>query len=236
MMDGYCVDAWGMRYCQEHRETYLRCYFCSRLIPPNRFDTADGALAGLPADRVRCPTCRHTAVESETRLSAVRATAHEWIRSEGLLLIRSDLQVELSAQRDLASEDGAKENLGVARHKVWTADGCVTRKDSTGIALLRGMPAWLCLLVLVHEYGHVWLAEQRLWHWPRWSEEGFCTLLEWRWCAAHPSGEACYWQKCLESNPDPIYGDGLRQVRSICERYGFPVFIRYILRTQTLPR
>jgi hypothetical protein len=81
----------------------------------------------------------------------------------------------------------------------------------------------------------VWLIVHDIKSLPLWAEEGFCDLLAHRYYTHLNTDESRYHAKGIETNPNPIYGDGFRRVRAIADAMGFQRFVEALQRTKRLP-
>jgi hypothetical protein len=98
------------------------------------------------------------------------------------------------------------------------------------------MPPALFQGVVAHELGHAWLHINTLTRLSQKDEEGFCELMSFAYYSGLGTDDSRYRMKCIEENPDPIYGEGFREVRAIQRRYGFVEFIRLLEGTRRMPR
>ena len=58
--------------------------------------------------------------------------------------------------------------------------------------------------MLVHELGHVWLAQHEIFNLPDWANEGFCVFLEYKLFKEMNSPLAQYYTTSIEQSNDPI--------------------------------
>jgi hypothetical protein len=75
-----------------------------------------------------------------------------------------------------------------------------------------GLPATQFGQVLAHEMGHAWLAGCPGSGRPAEEEEGICELLGSWWLLARGGRLAAHLLDRLSTNPDPVYGQGFRDV------------------------
>lgn len=233
LMSEYLVDYWGTKYCKEHEGRYPKCAFCGRLVPPLQQER--GAKEG---ERVRCPICRKSAVESLPQARTLFRGLMQRLNAQGLQYNNIPLQVELVDRATLAQLLNGRSGvdaLGVTTHSTHMQNGQVMRTEVNGIAVLRGLPSILFLGVCVHELGHAWLALQSIQGLSAWAEEGFCELLSYRFYKEQNDDESRYQATAIEKNPDPVYGEGFRRVRAIADRMGFQKFVEMLKTTKRLP-
>jgi hypothetical protein len=116
-----------------------------------------------------------------------------------------------------------------------TLNGKETTTEVNGVAVLEGMPALTFQGVTIHELGHVWLIVHGVKNLPLWAEEGFCELLAHRYYNQLNTSEGLYYTRAIETNQNPIYGDGYRRVSAIADRISFQRFIEVLQKTRRLP-
>jgi hypothetical protein len=88
--------------------------------------------------------------------------------------------------------------------------------DVRDVLMLQGLPALWFAKTLVHENMHAWIWENHIQIHDLMFSEGLCEVLAFEWLRRQ-RGElpAALGEQMLRS-PDPIYGEGLRAVRSAC--------------------
>lgn len=229
----YLVDAWGTKFCKRHKNEYLTCSFCGRLIPPEQQERGVQNI-----DSVRCPICRASAIETILQAQPIFARLKQWVSSQRLTYNNLPLTLELCNRARLAQymhTRGEPHALGVTMSTAHTLNGQDLRTEVNGIAILHGLPSTLFQGVTIHELGHVWLIAHGIKGLPTWAEEGFCDLLSYRYYIQLDTPESCYHAASIERNPHPIYGDGFRRVRTIADRVGFERLVETLLRAKQLP-
>lgn len=231
LMGGFLVDHWGTKYCKEHQQQYPSCEYCRRLVPPQQQEQR--------SEVVRCPICRSSAVETKEEAQPLYARVLLWTKSQGLTYNYLPLTLELCERAKLAQllhERGGSHLLGVTTSTTYTQDGHIVRTEVSGIAILQGLPAALFQGVAMHELGHVWLIVHGVRGLPSRDEEGFCELLAYRYYQYLNTPESHYHASSTEKNPDPVYGDGFRRLRTLADKYSFPQLLSILNTTKQLPR
>lgn len=116
--------------------------------------------------------------------------------------------------------------LGITFYQTLIRRRKLVRTKILGIAVVRGLSPIRFQGVVAHELGHVWTALHCVRLQP-WAEEGFCELLAYRFYVDLGTAESYFHARCIEENPDPIYGDGFRRMRALLGPNGIERFIRY---------
>ncbi len=127
------------------------------------------------------------------------------------------------------------DSLGVTMSTTHTLNGRVMRTEVNGVAILEGLPTTLFQGVTIHELGHVWLVVHDIKGLPSWAEEGFCELLSYHYYTQLDTSESRYHAENVASNPNPVYGEGFRRVRTIADAMGFQRFVETMRNTKRLP-
>ena len=83
-------------------------------------------------------------------------------------------------------------------HRIWLLE------NQTYIFLLSGVG---------HEMGHTWCRDNKI-HFSQMEEEGFCELLAYHVLSTQFSKLGNKWRTLMMNNPDEIYGNGLRFMKS----------------------
>ena len=234
-MHEYLVDSWGTMYCKEHQGTYPSCTYCGRLVPPKQ---QERDVAGV---EIRCPICRTSAIETVDQARPIFSRLIQWVNSQGLVYNNLHLSLELVDRQKLGrlitgrSGTAGIHSQGVTLSTTHTQNGKEIRTEVNGIAVLEGMPVLSFQGVTVHELGHVWLIVHDIRDLPLAEEEGFCELLAHRYYIQLNTKESLYHARSIETNPNPIYGDGYRCVSAIVDPIGFNRFIATLQKTKKLP-
>ena len=228
----FLVDQWGTKFCKEHEKQYPHCDFCGRLISPQQQES------GGHAESTRCPICRSTSVETIHEAQPLFQQCKQWVSRQGLKYNNQRLSLELVDRAKLARYLSIRTEphaLGATMSSTYVQDGQVVRTEIGGVAVLQGLPAPLFQGVTIHELGHVWLLVQGISNLPMWAEEGFCELLAQRFHTEINSPEHLRYARNIERNPNSVYGEGYRRVRTIADKLGFERFVQQLSITKRLP-
>jgi hypothetical protein len=86
--------------------------------------------------------------------------------------------------------------------------------EVTFIAVQNQLPRDLFGIVVAHELGHTWLVQQRAVLSNR-MEEGICEWLSHAFALQSGSADAAWTAHRIETNPDPVNGEGFRRFRHL---------------------
>ena len=210
-----------------------RCFICE--TPTDEEPLDDG--------RAICPKCRAAAVtdpdEAERVFRAVRdamrsgmglATDHRIAFS---LVDRPTLHRKAKGISDSPNELGLfVQNVTYrTRERRSASDGRVLSRKTEKTAekfdvyALDSMPREVLEYVCAHELGHDWQAER----YPKITDpavkEGFAEYVGWLYNRMRGRHRL---NRRIETNPDPVYGEGFRRIRRIADREGFEGVCRYL--------
>ena len=228
----FLADQWGNRYCKEHQGEYPACEYCGRLVPPTMRESSG------QHDAVRCPLCRKSAIETIEDAQPIFSQLKQWISNQGLRYNNLPISLELCGRATLShylQEMHDHHTLGVTLSTTYMENGRIVQNKVEKIAVLRGLPSFLFEGVVVHELGHAWLIVHGIQGLPEWAEEGFCELLAYRYYGAQGTDVARYRIESMLRNPDPIYGEGFRRMRTLAKNIGFAQFLEQLRVTKRLP-
>ena len=128
-----------------------------------------------------------------------------------------------------------------------------TRTDVTAVLVLTGLPRDLTSSILAHEAFHVWcsLSRRMPTHLPLEVEEGLAQLMSAKFVTSRLEHEGAnavcteeapwahlllrYLSYQIETNPDPVYGEGFRRAAACDCALGLPVLLELVAETQQFP-
>lgn len=206
----YMQDYWGNRFHPEHRAHYPFCSTCSRPITQK----SSGGYK-LQDGRIVCGLCRSQGVFKQAEADKLAEEAREILEGWGLRIPQKKISIILVDKQQLA-RDGYENATGLIRNQTRGEERTIR-----SIHMLYGVPRPMFLGTLVHELTHGWIfltlpPIKRALAW----EEGFCNYISYLYYRTQGVSSADYFIRCLELDPNPVYGDGFRRVRAIAERQG----------------
>lgn len=132
----------------EHVGRY-QCDFCGDFVAANEMFVLE------PDKRERCPKCSETAVDSETELRKLYATALDYFKNELNIILTDDIRLHftnatviqrLRGEKFVASHRFDVRNIGLAVYK----------NNKYDIYIENGAPSDQTISTLVHEMTHIW--------------------------------------------------------------------------------
>ena len=225
-------DAWGNRYCQHHQKEYTSCSCCQRLI----CEGLTGGGVGYRDGRRVCNLCRVTAVDKNEQARPLMERAVFFLTTRGFAFPHLRLSVKLVYRPELIahSEHHGSEPLGMIRTMI-PKGGLRTHRYVEGISLLIGLSRYVMEGIAVHELGHAWLFLHGVDGLSLNVEEGFCNMLSYLYHEHLNTDESHFAMRMIEKNPDPVYGNGFREVQAAVRQYGLSSVGNYLRLHRTLP-
>lgn len=206
--DGY-ADWSGQMICSSHdpsSATY--CLSCRRFCNPSES-------INLGYGTYLCGICRDDIVNKETASSIVEYI-RDGYRKAGLGEI-SNWHLKVIDVPSMRAKYGDVNVAGFA-----TQTGSLFE-----VTVLRHLSRVAFANVLAHELLHIWQYNRNLS--PESSlSEGFCNMGSYYVLKHIATNEAHAFMEMLERNPDPIYGDGFRRVKSVFDKGGWEEVINLI--------
>lgn len=230
-LDGsYLMDAWGQKAHPHHAQGPTgQCHVCARLMMPvshqNQRQLADG--------RLLCAHCHLTEVQDFAQIQAAKHAVLMQLQAVGFDYLPEYIQIVLDENQQLlnerlrASATGNVHGFTQTRQRHIPGYGLIFEHS---IHIMNGLPRLAFMGVLAHELLHVWLNERQIHHLSQGQVEGFCNL-----------GTALIYQQAstsadrelaqvllarMDSDPDPIYGDGYRVMASYLKKMGWSALLQ----------
>jgi hypothetical protein len=215
----YGFNDMGDKICSSHSDA-IQCSACLRFLK-RRVNRGSSF----------CGACEAQAVNSNGALTARSKAVLDWLSSE--VGKHSFGTIPISLKDEGFFEDDCQ---GMTK---WSSDGTTVRAE---IFIRTGLPSVRCDEVIAHEYGHVLLISDPatfqftggLDSAQSMEEEGFCELVGYRCIAALGHPDNTRHMRAMESNSNPIYGDGFRAVHALFEQQGSILAVRSSLLGQSI--
>ena len=227
----YRTNFWGQAACVDHAQT---CMYCGRFLSAA---THGGRQIKYTYNRdgercqkevPLCGLCERTLVASPENIERYRREVMEIFRKNGIEGIPEDIPIRLS---DMV-EEGKRMGRGLwgLNHSHISPS---RERYSCEISIHCNLPETLFKGVLAHELMHSWLFLYAI-ELTDAECEGFCNLGKYLVLRSSNAPEAKYlisW--ILETNTDPVYGEGFRLMKKRLDKLGWRNLMRTLRREYT---
>jgi hypothetical protein len=225
---GYRLSMHAEVTCLEH-PVRAWCVFCTR---PHE----QAAPAGWKpfSDRLwRCPSCLTGAVETQHDARRHLPRVRRQLAAIGLELPQRVLVKVVRWDEAVAKTQPPTSGvlLGLTEQVLSETEG----SRVTGIDVVAGLPPTYFGRVVAHELGHAWLALHGSPPVAGNVAEGLCELFAYAWLKRVRTPMAESLRERMRVNPNPVYGDGFREVYTAVRQHGIAVVLERLLRTGELP-
>lgn len=206
----YFTDAWQNQFCARHKDELSPCFSCSRLI----CDNLTGGGVQYEDGRKICNLCRKTAVDELDQAAPLFAEMRRALAAMGANT-DGDFPLRLADLDEIDRLAGGTPQIeaGITLMEVITSDGRETARHVQEVLILRGLPRAHSVVVMAHEFGHVWCFLNRVPDMPLMLQEGLCELFAYLLLSQTDSPEYRYHMQNIAENTDPVYGAGFRKMR-----------------------
>lgn len=225
--DRHLVDPWGNKAHVDHNGHPVEiCGSCGRILSPKgskgSFRYSDG--------RTICGVCRETAVTDLKRIGQLTTTVKSLLSTVGIDGFPAAVPLSLVDLDELKDKSGKHYNNSA---RGITLSMVMMRKDAPAVTshtihILEGLPLTEFKAVLAHELLHVWLIENGI-DLPDKETEGFCNLGAMLVNQNENTAFSKVLLSQLETNPDPVYGDGYRHMKNKLDLLNWSGLIRELL-------
>ncbi|CAB4944132.1 MAG: protein DA1 [Actinobacteria bacterium] len=208
----YWISFRGRVVCVRH-PVRRRCSFCFTVTPKPT------GWIQLGPETLRCPDCSSGAVDTPELAGRHMRRVRSDLEALGFGL-RNKVRVEVNCFDELQASSSLPNTVfGLTLHQMTTDQRL---GNATLIRVLKGLPGAHFGMVTVHEAMHAWMGENGVDPASDQHREGTCDLLAYEWLRRRRTSFARRVADSMLENPDPIYGEGLRQMVGFCERGGGP--------------
>jgi hypothetical protein len=211
MTTGFWVALTGEQFCDRH-SGMASCVLCG--MP------ADGS--GLAISL--CRRCAATSVRTQDDVKRKLPDIKQQLAALGIRTV-SPVRVQLASAENLSGIAG-DHALGVT----------VSRgKEVINLLVLQDLPLLRFGTTVAHELMHSYMTQNGFGEVPVRIAEGMCQLLAYAWVIRQDGILAAAERRQIEENPNPIYGDGFRQVREAVRRVGVRRTLATVAQQHRLP-
>jgi len=218
----YYTDALDRKMCASHlNNDAAQCSSCTG------FTTKENP---LPDGRYLCSICMGLALKPGDSFEQITNAVVKALNKIGFDDLRfEDIPIEMVSAQKLAEITNMPVNIhnkGFA--KISASMGLLGgQKISSTIYLLSYQNKIELAGALAHEMLHVWQVYNGIHMSPKLTE-GFCNMGAYLMWNTLPSSLTKIYLKILHESPDPIYGDGFREIYALYEELGWKELIKSV--------
>jgi hypothetical protein len=241
-------DFWKNVYHVSHWSHFQHCYSCGRLIHPGVTGTSPfmrGGKRHLDGREV-CNVCIKSGslvfypVQAEKILQEVLTSARRFgIDIPDIYNIALVDEKEMAAMRERELRPGeqnpAMTSLQISKSLIQQQ---TTVETKCTIYILTGLHEYFFRECLAHELMHAWIFVNCQYELVPPLREGTCNYLAYRFLQQQRnSAYKKYYIFALETNTDPVYGDGFQKVKQLVNDFGdFATFLQYLRYNSDFPK
>jgi hypothetical protein len=222
----YLLDYWGNAYHTRHKGSVIQCDFCQRFIVG---PLADG-MERLPDGRTLCAKCAPASVTSIKEARDILLDTVKKLGKRGISVEPASIELHLVGLEELRRIAGrsSRDTKGFTDCLVEKGPFGMVKNEDVKVYLLNGMPRAQMAATAAHELMHVWqFRNSKLRQDPALSE-GSCNFASYLVLRRIGGQDADYVIDGMLTDPDPIYGEGFRRVKTYAEKNGIPAWLRLL--------
>ena len=189
------------------------CASCGRFVKSDNVGLSDG--------RYICAFCAPAIVKTKQQIEWVEQQVRPLLAQNGIKNFPTDIPIEIVTTTRMAKIQHRKEIIPTQLGLTMTKGiyGLLLKSMSHHIYILEGLHKILFAGTLAHEYLHAWQNERSI-KLPPPRCEGFCNLGAFVVYRSIGNELAHFLYEQMRDSPDPIYGDGFREVKAIYDGAG----------------
>mgnify|MGYP006281355021 CR=1 FL=1 len=241
----YIKDYWGNYFHTYHKDEIIRCDYCQRLVSDNftslPLKTDDGFII--------CNKCKTSVISDRYEANKIFNELVSIMYDFDLIIPQSKIQLFLVSKDKLKSvsklDSITKMHKGFTEYQKTVNSNNKVIKKSYKIFILKDMPELFFISALSHELMHTWIHENSTGNISSKFTEGSCNYISYltlNFLKENPPFLKNYDNDVidfiiynLEKNPDKIYGDGYREVKSFVHKYSISIWLIYLRSHNKLP-
>jgi hypothetical protein len=210
----YTVDSYGNKYHTTHLNETSKCDCCDRLISK----TITGGGKALSDGRHICNICYATSVNNQRDIERELDLVAQRLIGMGINLNVNKISVAGVDRNGLKKRSAAytykmQGYCDSKTEKEFINNKLVKKTDSHTIYVLNYLPRTGLESVLAHELMHSWIYENTSNAHTDKVREGACNFISYLYLKELHSKESSDFIIRLDKNPDPVYGEGFREIK-----------------------
>lgn len=221
----YLIDHWGNKYHAHHRQEIESCSFCGRLLS----DPKAGGGRQFDTDHHICNACDRDAVVDKATGGRLLNQARVLLEKAGIVIDHDHIEFELVSRQELTEQVGRSntDHFGLIHYEKTTTWSLLTEREFT-VFLLKGQPSRHFMSVAAHELMHIWLYLNAPDDGDKILVEGSCNYAAFLVLQQLRDEMAGYVIEQLQSDPDPVYGEGFRRVKKLVDNRGVGFWLEHL--------
>ncbi len=222
----YFEDFWGNKVHAEHKGVVPQCEYCRRFLS----DKTSNGWTRYDDGRLVCGFCAESAIKDISTAQAIMTELQRTLKGAGIETTDQDIPLYLvnkHAMKDLAAGFHA-DPLGFANLEQTSYVGGLVKDRSMKIYMMTNLPRFEFISALAHELMHTWLFVYADPDIDPAMREGTCNYAGYLALQSYRDRDAQFVVNNMLSDPDPIYGDGFRKVKSYVDSHGFAAWLKYL--------
>jgi len=223
----YYIDPWGQKVHASHR---LKTCDCCHKVLTSKFKSYT-----LGDGRYQCGFCHQTSLKSVSDIKNILAYVLKELESIHIKDLPASVPVCMMNRPDLKRLSRKHNDNPKGLTKTQIRRGLGRKVLSHEIFILYGLPRIEFMGVLAHELMHVWLHENGI-KLSAAQTEGLCNMATFMIYSKDKSELAGYLLKAMMKNPDPVYGQGYRNILQHVKRTGWKTFLDELVVNKELNR
>lgn len=229
----YMTTFRGGAWHASHDKTVPACNFCLAPIDTSRPET----FVCYNDKRCLCRPCRQTAVANIDEAKVLADSVAAILQGIGISVKTKQLDLRLVDSDRMAEVGGEKyrNQRGYTDFKQYSQMFGLFKDRFLKVYILDGMPRLECIGVLAHELTHAWLFSHGRTKTAPQLCEGSCNYASWLVLSQYPGDETDYIINNMMTDPDTVYGEGLRQVKAWVEKVGADAWVSYLQKRDKNP-
>jgi len=225
----YTVDSYGNKYHSAHLSELSKCDCCDRLISKG----ITGGGKDLPDGRHICNICFATSVITQRDIERELDLVAQRLIGMGININPNKISVAGVDRNGLRKRtesytDKMQGYCDSKTEKEFLNNRLIKKTDSHTIYVLSYLPRTGLESVLAHELMHSWIYENTSNKHTDKIREGACNFVSFLYLKELHSKESLDFLNKLEKNPDPVYGDGFRDIKKRFENRPVREFLSFL--------
>ena len=230
----YTKTFWGETYHKYHEGNVVKCDYCSRYIS----DSGTGGGVRYDDGRNICGICLSTVIKDYAVAQHLFGEVKKELERYGININWDKIGFYLADRNFIAQLSNEsrviEQQTGFTYHRFETINGQI-RSRVFDVYILSGMPEANFISTAAHELMHVWLYLNAPYDMDNSLSEGSANYASYLVLRNRRMDRARFLIENLESDRDPVYGDGYRRVKQFVGTRGMNGWIGFLKNNLIIP-